>query len=342
MPLKDVQAESMRNYLVPELAAVADGFPQLDLADLASTREFIRQAAAHQPAYESNRTLSVTDVVIPGDHGEPDVPGRVYAPADARDAVAGLIYLFPGGYVAGSIEMIDHQSRMLADQAGIAVVAIAYRLAPENPYPAALNDAYAALQWATTSAAVKLGIDTSRIGVLGESAGGGLAASLALLARDRNGPRLIAQFLDAPTVDDRLATHSIRTLVDVPVFMAKLNGVLGVWKPRTAPDCWGHYLRGTAQPGQADVPLYAAPARATLDDVADLPPAFVTSYQVDPTRDEGLHYALTLIQAAVPTDLHHYAGAFHLTHSCFPGTTIGARMITDRLAAIQRLLIDPQ
>jgi acetyl esterase len=320
----------VRNYLVPELAAIADGFPKLDLADLASTREFIRQAAAHRPAYQSNRTLSVTDVVLPGYQGEPDVAGRVYAPAEAAEAVPGLVYLFGGGYVAGSIDIIDYDSRLLADRAGIAVVAIAYRLAPENPYPAALNDAYAALRWATSNTAIKLGIDPSRIGVLGESAGGGLAASLALVTRDRGGPRLIAQFLDAPTVDDRLATHSIRTLVDVPV-----------WQPRNSPYSWGHYLRGTAHPGGADVPLYAAPGRATIDDVAYLPPAFVTSYQVDPTRDEGLHYALTLIQAGVPTDLHHYAGALHVAHSVFRGTTIGARMITDRLEAIQRLLVNP-
>ena len=233
----------MRNYLVPELAAIADGFPKLDLADLASTREFIRLAAAHRPAYDSNRTLSVTDVAIPGYHGEPDVAGRVYARVDAREAVPGLIYLFGGVYVAGSIHTIDYDSRLLADQAGIAVVA----------------------------------------------------------------------------------------LVDVPV-----------WQPRNSPYSWGHYLRGTAQPGQADVPLYAAPGRATIDDVADLPPAFVTSYQVDPTRDEGLHYALTLIQAAVPTDLHHYAGALHVAHSVVPATTIGARMITDRLEAIRRLLVNPQ
>jgi acetyl esterase/lipase len=205
------------NYLVPELAVLADGFPKLDLADLGSTREFIRQAAAHRPVYDSNRTLCVTDVVVPGYQGEPEVAGRVYAPADAGGALPGLIYLFGGAYVAGSIDTIDYDSRMLADRAGIAVVAVAYRLAPENPYPAALNDAYAALQWATSSAAAHLGIDPSRIGVLGESAGGGLAASLALVARDRGGPRLTAQFLDAPTVDDRLATHSIRTLVDVPV-----------------------------------------------------------------------------------------------------------------------------
>jgi acetyl esterase/lipase len=131
----------VRDYLVPELAAIADGFPKLNLADLASTREFIRQAAAHRAAYESNRTLSVANVVLPGYQGEPDVAGRVYAPAEAAEAVPGLIYLFGGGYVAGSIDTIDYASRLLADRAGIAVVAIAYRLAPENPYPVALNDA---------------------------------------------------------------------------------------------------------------------------------------------------------------------------------------------------------
>jgi acetyl esterase/lipase len=118
----------VRNYLVPELAAIADGIPKLDLADLPSTREFIRHAAAHQPAYESNRTLSVIDVVLPGYQGEPDVAGRVYAPADPGEALPGLIYLFGGGYVAGSIDTLDYDSRLLADRAGIAVVAIAYRI----------------------------------------------------------------------------------------------------------------------------------------------------------------------------------------------------------------------
>jgi acetyl esterase/lipase len=321
----------MSNYLVPELAAIADLIPRVDLADLASTRRSVRQAAAQIPAYHSNRTLEVTDVVIPGYRNEPDVSGRVYAPTDAGAAVPGLIYLFGGGYVAGSIDTLDHDARLLADRAGIAVLAVAYRLAPEDPYPAALNDAYAALEWITGSAATELGIDTRRIGVLGESAGGGLAASLALLARDRGGPALSAQFLDAPTVDDRLATHSIRTLVDVPV-----------WQPRNSPYSWRHYLRGTAQPGSADVPMYAAPARATIDDVADLPPAFVTSYQVDPTRDEGLQYAMALIQAGVPTELHHYAGAYHLAHTVAPGTTIAVRMKSDRIEAIERLLVNPQ
>jgi acetyl esterase/lipase len=136
--------------------------------------------------------------------------------------------------------------------------------------------------------------------------------------------------LDSParaTVDDRLQTHSIRTLVDVPM-----------WQPRNSPYSWRYYLRGTAEPGDADVPLYAAPGRARIADLVGLQPAFVATYQVDPTRDEGLRYAQTLIQAGVPTDLHNYAGAFHVAH-IVSGTVIGARMLADRIEAIQRLLV---
>ncbi|HTF12736.1 MAG TPA: alpha/beta hydrolase fold domain-containing protein, partial [Asanoa sp.] len=108
-------------------------------------------------------------------------------------------------------------------------------------------------------------------------------------------------------------------------------------QPRNSLYSWRYYLRGTAEPGAAYVPIYAAPARASVDALTGLPPAYVTSYEVDPTRDEGLDYALTLIRAGVPTELHHYPGAVHVTHS-IPGTAIGARMTDDRIAAIGRLL----
>jgi len=117
----------LSNYQVPELAAVADKFAKQDLADFAATRKFFRQAAADLPAYDSNRKLRITDVVMPGYQGEPNVAGRVYAPDDAGEAVPGLIYLFSRGYVVGSSETIDHESRMLADRAGVAVLAVAYR-----------------------------------------------------------------------------------------------------------------------------------------------------------------------------------------------------------------------
>jgi acetyl esterase len=224
----------------------------------------------------------------------------------------------------GGLPLADSTARMLVDRAGVAVVAVDYRLAPEHPYPAALDDSYAVLQWAAGNRP-EYGIDAERLGVLGESAGGGLAAALTLLARDRSGPHLTAQFLDAPTIDDRLDTPSM-TLFDTPA-----------WQSVNSPHSWRYYLQGTAEPGGADVPIYAAPARATVEELSGLPPAYVTAYQVDPTRDEGLDYARRLILAGVPTEVHHYAAAFHVAH-VIPGTTIGARMTADRIDAIRRMM----
>ncbi|BBX65641.1 esterase [Mycobacterium saskatchewanense] len=313
------------DYLLdPELAAVAGALPKVDLADLASARETERLLFTQLPKYQAGTPLTVQDVVV-GEHHGAEVPVRIYAPASRSAPGPALLYLHAGAYVMGGLPAADVTAPMLVEQAGVTVVAVDYRLAPEHPYPAGLDDSYAALQW-VAERGKEFGIDPDRIGVLGESAGGGLAAALAMLTRDRQGPRLTAQILDAPTVDDRLDTPSMTTLVDTPS-----------WQSVNSPPTWRYYLQGTAEPGSAEVPLYAAPARATVDDLAGLPPAFVTAYQVDPTRDEGLDYARMLIQAGVPTEVHHYSNAFHMAH-IVPGTTIGARMMADRIAAIRRML----
>jgi acetyl esterase len=309
-----------------ELAAVAPFIPRIDLADVTTARELARQFSAPASTYEPTRALVVLDVSIPGEPGEPQVLGRIYVPADRSAPVPGLMYLQGGAFVLGDLDSGDDMARRIADQTGTAVLNVRYRLAPEDPYPAALDDCHAALRWMTGRAGREHGIDESRIGVLGESSGGGLAAALCLRARDHGGPTVIAQFLDAPTVDDRLQTHSIRHLPDTPT-----------WQASNSPHSWRYYLGSIAQPGDADVPLYAAPGRAQLGDVAALPPAYVTAYQVDPTRDEGLDYAHLLIQAGIPTELHHYSEAFHVAHAV-PGTAIGARMIADRMDAIRRML----
>lgn len=313
----------MEYVLDPELAAVAAALPKLDLSDLASAREAERHTVSHLPSYESQVPLSVQELTVPDSAA--GVPVRVYAPAQRPVALPGLLYLHGGAYVMGGLPITDSSARMLAERAGVIVVAVDYRLAPEHPYPAGLEDCYTVLEWAAAQGQ-EHGIDPGRLGVLGESAGGGLAAALTLLSRDRQGPRLAAQFLDAPTVDDRLGTPSMTTLVDTPA-----------WQSVNSPRSWRYYLEGTAEPGSADVPLYAAPARATAADLSGLPPAFVTAYQIDPTRDEGLDYARLLIQAGIPTEIHHYSRAFHVAH-VIPGTAIGARMITDRVNAIQRML----
>jgi acetyl esterase/lipase len=297
----------------------------VDLSDPASAREAERRMFGHMPTYEAQIPLSVQDVTIPGQRSTADVPARVYAPAERSAPSPGLLYLHAGGFVMGGLFTTDSTARMLVERAGVIVVPVDFRLAPEHPYPAGLEDVYAVLEWAGGKAG-EYGIDPDRLGVLGESSGGGLAAALSLLARDRQAPRLIAQFLDAPTINDRLNTPSMTTLSDTPL-----------WQSVNSPYSWRYYLQGTAEPGSADVPIYAAPARATVEEPAGLPPAFVTAYQIDPTRDEGLDYARLLIQAGVPTELHHYPEAFHLAH-IIPGTAIGARMIADRIEAVRRML----
>jgi len=311
------------HLLDPELVAVAAVLPKMDLSDLVSTREAARLVALRRPVYEPRIPLSVREVTVP--HGAADVPVRVYAPAEHPGPLPGLLYLHGGGFVMGDLSTVDFRARMLADRAGVVVIAVDFRLAPEHPYPAPLEDTYAVLEWAAAKGE-EYGIDPERLGVLGESTGGNLAAALALMTRDRQGPRLIAQFLDAPTVDDRLDTPSMTTMPDTPM-----------WQSVNSPLSWRYYLRGTAEPGSAEVPAYAAPARAEVKDLSGLPPAFVTAYQIDPTRDEVLDFARRLVQAGVPTEIHHYGEAFHLAH-IIPGTAIGARMITDRVEAIRRML----
>ncbi len=158
------------------------------------------------------------------------------------------MYLQGGAFVLGDLGSGDDTARRIADQTGTAVLNVRYRLVPEDPYPAALDDCFAALRWMAGSTGREHGIDGNRIGVLGESAGRGLAAALCLRTRDHGGPALIAQFLDAPTLDDRLRTHSMRHLPDTPT-----------WQASNSPHSWQHYLRGTTQPGDADGPSTPPP-----------------------------------------------------------------------------------
>jgi acetyl esterase len=309
----------------PELAALQHVLPRADLSDLAGTRELERRFLGAAKPYEAARHLVFTDAVAPGNAGNPDVRVRIVRPAEPAGPLPGLLYLRSSGFVLGTLASVENAARRLVEQVDVAVIAVDYRTAPEHPYPAALEDSYAALQWAAGNAAVRCGINPDRLAVLGDSAGGGLAIALSMITRERPGPGLTAQFLDAPTVDDRCDTPSMKEFTDTPM-----------WRGPDTPIIWQHYL-GAIRRGSDDVPIHAAPARASVNDLAGLPPTWIATYQLDPTRDESLALADRLIHAGVPTELHHYAGAFHLTHA-FPGTSIGTRILTDKYAAIRRIL----
>ncbi|GAB3256100.1 alpha/beta hydrolase [Nocardioides dilutus] len=235
--------------------------------------------------------------MVPGPEDAPQVRVRRYRPADPAGPLPALVYFHGGGFVVGSLDLYDADCRRIAAEVGAVVVSVDYRLAPEHPFPAPLEDCYAALLWVAENAA-ELGVDPDRIGVGGESAGGGLAAGVSLLARDRGGPRLCLQFLGIPELDDRLETGSMRALgIDSPITTIA-NGEIS----------WDSYL-GPGVRGTDLVSPYAAPARAT--DLAGLPPALVTAYELDALRDEDVAYAQRLLSAGVPTELHVYPGAFH-------------------------------
>ncbi len=206
-----------------------------------------------------------------------------------------VLYIHGGGFFVGSIDSEHMGSAALARELGVVVVSVEYRLAPEHPYPAGLEDCYAALVWLHEHAD-ELGVDRDRVAISGSSAGGGLAAGLALLARDRGGPALCFQYLGVPEIDDRLETASMRRFTDTPM-----------WTRGAAVKSWEWYL-GDAH-GSDDVPHYAAPARA--EDLTGLPPAYISTMEYDPLRDEGIVYALRLLEAGVSVELHSFPGTFH-------------------------------
>src|SRR5262245_28130775 len=262
--------------------------------DMATARAYAAQITAEQNAAADVSALVVEDHLVPGPPNAPDFAVRVYAPT-ARDAlVPGILYIHGGGFTVGSIEMEHFNGVRLANELGVVVVSVEYRLAPEDPFPAGLEDCYAALQWFHERAST-LGVDPARVGVVGSSAGGGLAAGLALLARDRSGPPISFQFLGIPELDDRLETPSMQQFVDTPM-----------WSRPAAEMSWRAYL-GEQYGG--DVSHYAAPARAT--DVSGLPSAYVSTMEFDPLRDEGILYALRLMQAGVSVELHTFPGTWH-------------------------------
>jgi acetyl esterase/lipase len=232
-----------------------------------------------------------TDHLVPGD---PPVPVRVHRPKDVEGPLPCLYSMHGGGYVIGSYAMDDPVFDVLCPKLGIVGVSVEYRLAPDSPYPAALDDCYAGLRW-TQGHAAELGIDRGRIGVGGVSAGGGLAAALALLARDRGEFSVAFQLLECPMLDDRQVTRS-----------SQIAG-LPVWSRESNTFGWRSYLG--ALHGSEEVPYTAAPARAI--DLTGLPTAFVSVGGVDGFLDEDVDYAVRLNHAGVDVELHVYPGACH-------------------------------
>ncbi|GGU41079.1 alpha/beta hydrolase [Streptomyces coeruleorubidus] len=242
-------------------------------------------------------TFEVEDRRVPGPQGEPDISLLICRPtAPASAGARPVVYhVHGGGMVIGNSRVGVDVPLAWAQALDAVVVSVEYRLAPEHPYPAPIEDVYAGLLW-TADHAAELGADPERIVIAGASAGGGLCAALALLTRDRKGPQPIGQVLMCPMLDDRNETPSTYQMAG-----------LGVWD-RTANETGWTALLGSRR-GGPDVPAYAAPARA--EDLSGLPPAFLDVGSAETFRDEVVAYASRIWQAGGVAELHVWPGGFH-------------------------------
>ncbi|MEV6275132.1 alpha/beta hydrolase [Nocardia sp. NPDC051832] len=267
----------------PELEPFTALFPPADLSDPVSAREQLAELSAALPADTTG--LALEDHVVPAGTG---VPIRIYRPQDAHGAV---VWLHGGGFVMGDLDTEQPWAATLARSSGATVISVAYRLAPEHPFPAAHDDVYATVLWVAEHAE-ELGLDPARIAIGGHSSGAGIAAAVALRVRDEQSAPIRFQLLHQPGLDDRQTTWSATTFTETPfVTRAKVAQM------------WAHYL------GDAPATPYAAAARAT--DLSGLPPAYIATAEFCPNRDEGLEYALRLLRAGVPVEVHQWPGTFH-------------------------------
>ncbi|MGY3081753.1 acetyl esterase [Bradyrhizobium sp. LM6.10] len=284
--------------LDPDAAAVYTAFqeagrPAYETLTAPEARAYYSQARfATNP--EPPELARVTPLAIPAPHGT--IPARIYVPKDRRrhDGLSpALVFFHGGGWVIGDLDSHDVVCRQLAVEAALIVISVDYRLAPEHKFPAAADDAIAATKWVAANAR-ELGVDAARLSIGGDSAGGNLAAVVALAARDGNGPAIAGQVLIYPAVDFAM-THGSHSEPETSVLLT--HSVIRWFRD--------HYLNGAA-----DVDDWrASPARA--QNLGGLPPTYVLTAGADPLRDEGDEYAERLRQAGVPVATKHYPGQFH-------------------------------
>lgn len=276
----------------------------------------LRWMNAHLPRPRSGRGVIVDEVVLG------ITRGYAYRPRDTKGPLPALLWLHGGGFLVGTPRQDAPKCAALAREMGIVVVAPYYRLAPEHPFPAALEDASAALD-AMVSRADALGIDADRIAIGGASAGGGLAASLALHVRDRGGVQPVLQLLVYPMLDDRSA---LRTDVDERDYR--------LWDVRSNHAGWSSYLG--AAPGSDAPPTNAVPARAAS--LAGLAPAWIGVGTADLFHDEDVAYAARLEAAGVRCTLEIAEGAYHGFDEVSRGARVTKRFLASRDAALRAAL----
>ena len=303
-----MDADAVARLLDPDIRAALELFPFPPINT--DTLPLMRPALA-APGPELSDRVVRSVVHAPGAAGSPDVALHVHRPAGSTGPLPCLVWMHGGGLVMGVAGMDDARFDVWCTRHNMIAVSVEHRLAPETPFPGPVDDCYASLQYVADHAA-ELGVDATRIGVGGNSAGAGLAAAIALMARDRGGPHISSQLLIYPMIDDRQITVS--SSWDVPIWPASSN-TFG----------WTSYL-GDAK-GTDGVSPYAAPARAT--DLSGLPPAIIVVGGLDGFVDEDIDYARRLNSAGVPVEFHLYAGAPHGYDVMVPGSAPALQLDLD-------------
>lgn len=309
---------SYEERVLPELRDILNNAPRFDLSkDLDKMRSF------QPPKLEGSHDVNITTRYFQGSESELRV--KIYEPKNRTTSVLPAVYwTHGGGYVLGSPDGDDGFCEYMVNEVHCVVISIDYRLAPEHPYPAAIEDCYAGLKW-TAEHADELQIDLARLAIAGASAGGGLTAALALLARDRGGPEIAFQMPLYPMLDDRNETPSSYEINEENMPLA--------WNRESNIIAWSMYL-GSVRPDE--ISPYVAPSRAT--DLSNLPPAYTFIGQLDPFRDEALDYVARLAQAGAPVEFHLYPGCFHGFDAIFNEVDISKRARSECIQALKRAL----
>ncbi len=303
----------------PQCAALIETAARVGTPLAAPDHHMVRagyEAGTAAFAYDSG-PLTVTDTTFAGPAGPIGV--RVYRPAGKTEVLPALVFYHGGGWVVGSLDSHDHLCRHLADGAGIVVLAIDYRLAPEHPFPAALEDSIAAMQWAA-DAAETLRIDPRRIAFAGDSAGGELAACVTVALRDTGGPDIRFQILMYPVCDLLADNSSIRDNAEGYLLTVAVYHKMCLW-----------YQPDRSQWGDPRI----SPQRA--ESHRGLPAALVQTAEFDPLRDEGLTYAETLRSAGVPVEYQCYAGMIHGFARMGGKVDDGKTALDDAVAALKKI-----
>lgn len=314
----------------PELSVVLEALGDAARESVTPENLAARQESAAvsrpSPTVEELRAdgrFEVEELRVPGAPGAPEVTLVSARPAGITRPLPLLYYMHGGGMIMGNAGSVLPQ--VLRDWAlplELAVLSVEYRTAPQTPYPGAVEDCYAGYVWAVEHAE-RLGVDADRVVVGGKSAGGGLAAALALLARDRGAPAPIGQLLLCPMLDDRGETFSSHQLADAVI-----------WNRTSNTTAW-HALLGDRY-GAADLPSYAAPARA--EDLSGLPPAYIDVGSAELYRDEDVAYADAIWRAGGEAELHVWPGAFHGFDTFAPDAVLTQDARAARLHWLRRVL----